>query len=596
MKTRFPLQWFDMTDVRRRKLAAGIWIPLRQAENLASGSEKWKIGHFEDSSCAGSLAVFLDKRELGEKLGWSEIGLIHSPGPYAFSSGSYKPADSYWYNDKEPVGIELVVINQLNGAHRSEWLVNQDLVIALGLIQEGDKWLRVDEGYIDVIRQRRDADGRTVAIEIRAEHLRDYLNARGLALRIAQYRERFEVVETETEVPWNGDQAGRTVANERLELRTFTIDDSGGAHGGSVGVFNVRRTDVDLSEDVPVFGPENAENTESSNYTFERGGRSLVRVEGALWREEWVEPAAQSERVRGDEPEEQLYYSVGAGGVRVPASKLDSEDVGQYLWFKAEVIESLLSIRGSSLDWFSGHTGSVSCSPDYSVNFGVNSASRINVYAYDVARLPMWQQRVWHGFNISPDGAPSSELLSAQMDCNPASTNAPESALPVLLGAVDTAFERTYGFVLFQRHEHTDRILKSCHRFRALRDHGVLSLAKDIARITADSIDTTKLLTIIPLARGEQKVGGLKALERVLSKHVGREEAYRIMGPFHIVYGLRLGDAHLPSGEIGSKLDQLGVAADDHSLSIGEALLARVCDGLAETIGALAVGATTEPG
>lgn len=29
-------EWFRMPEVRRRRLSAGIWIPLRQSEELAS--------------------------------------------------------------------------------------------------------------------------------------------------------------------------------------------------------------------------------------------------------------------------------------------------------------------------------------------------------------------------------------------------------------------------------------------------------------------------------------------------------------------------------------------------------------------------------
>jgi hypothetical protein len=39
----------------------------------------------------------------------------------------------------------------------------------------------------------------------------------------------------------------------------------------------------------------------------------------------------------------------------------------------------------------------------------------VTVYAYDIAKLPLWQQRVWSGFNVTPEGAVSSELLAAQM-------------------------------------------------------------------------------------------------------------------------------------------------------------------------------------
>lgn len=591
----FPEEWFRMPEIRRRKLSAGIWIPLRQSEEINAGGDQWLPGRYEESLCVGTLAVYLDKRAIGDKLGWSDLGLSHTPGPYAFPDGRYKPSDQYWFNDDDPVGIELVQINRLNGDHPSEWLVNQDLIIALGLMREGDSWVRVDEGYLEVIRQRRNSEGRVVAIEIRAEHLRDYLCARGLALRLVQYRERLEIMADASHLPWHEHPIEEKTPNERLELRVIQIDESGGRYGGRVGVFRVRRTDVDHAIDVPEFGPETDANTASEQYEFERGGTPSNRVEGAFWREECVEPAACSERVRGDTPEEQLYFAVGAAGEKAPANKLDYEDVGIYLWFSAEVIEALLAYRGAALDWYSDATGQVRCSPDYSVHFGINAANRINVYAYDIARLPLWQQRIWHGFNVSPDGSPSQELQAAQFACQPADTRAPEAAFTQLLQQLDELFTDRFGAPLFKPHEHTLRIIRACHRFRALKEHGILTLAKDVARVTADSIDIGLLLKLAPLGPKENKLGGLKMLERVLQQYVDAAEAYRIMGPLHIAYGLRLGDAHLPSSDLAQALKDLGASAATHPLEMGRALLARVCDALNDIGAAIANGKPTTP-
>ncbi|MDX1296686.1 MAG: hypothetical protein R3260_00385 [Pseudomonas sp.] len=583
----FQADWFQMPEIRRRRLSSGIWIPLRQSEQLATGGTKGKPGYFEESLCVGSLAVRQDRREIGDTLSWNDIGLIHVPGPYAFEDGRYKPADQYWHYDKEdPVGIELVLLNRLNGAHETEWHVNQDLVIALGLLREGDSWFRVDEGYIEVIRQRRDPSGSIVAIEIRAEHLRDYLCARKLALRLVQYRQRLQIMADTSHLPWYGKNSTEKTATERFGLRTFAITEDGSIPG-RVAVMKAWRTDVDHGEDVPEFGPEDDSNTDFESYQFDRGGPTVERVEGELWRDEWVEPAAASERVRRDTPAEQLYYSVGAAGEKAPASKLNNEDVGKYLWFKAEVIEALLAYRGASLSWYTAETGSISCSPDYYVHFGINENCRINVYAYDVARLPLWQQQIWHGFNISPDGPPSRELLDSQQRCEPAHTKAPEVDFQVLIEKLNALFDESFGGPLFKPHDHAEQILGQCHRFRALKENGILALAKDIARLTADSIDISLLRTLLPLDPKE-KFGGLKLLERVLQSYCDKEAAYRIMGPLHIAYGLRLGDAHLPSKtEIQKSLSALGVTPETEPLLVGAILLDSVCrclSGIGRTI------------
>lgn len=573
-------EWFRMVQIRQRRIAAAVWIPLRLSETLEMGGVDGKPGFYKETFCAGSLAVHLNQREVGERLGWNDIGLGHEAGPYAFSDGRYKPADQYLYNEAEPpVGVDLVVLNRLNSDHQTEWLVNQDLITALHLLRENDVWVAPNEGYLEVIRQRRDSDNTIVAIEIRAEFLRDYLCARGLALRLSTYRQRLQILSDASHIPWHGNDVQENLKGEQFELRTFSIHMDGGMPG-RVAIMKAWRTDVDQDVDVPEFGPENDTNTGFESYEFEREGPIQVRVEGELWRDEWIEPAARSERVRADASPEQFYYSIDAAGERKPANELNHEEVGLYLWFKADVIESLLRYRGSRLQWHTSETGSVRCSPDYRIYFGINVNCHINVYACDIARLPQWQQRIWHGFNLTPDGPPSKELQSAQFKCEPAVTIAPEVGFESLLEKLNVLFCSKYGAPLFKAHEHSAQILAKCHRFRALEENGLLALAKDVARITADSIDVGLLKKHVKLASGEN-LKGLKLLERLLADHSDKDVAREIMGALHIAYGLRLGDAHLPSkDDLASAIAALHIPNGLPQLLVATVFLARVCDSL----------------
>lgn len=71
------------------------------------------------------------------------------------------------------------------------------------------------------------------------------------------------------------------------------------------------------------------------------------------------------------------------------------------------------------------------------------------------------------------------------------------------------------------------------------------ALAKDLARVTADSIDTSKLQKIVAPPKGE-KWGSLKSFEGYLGTITSPENARTIMGPLFAIYDLRLADAHLP--------------------------------------------------
>lgn len=445
--------WFEMADLRRRRFSQSVWIPLRAAETVHKTGIFSRPGYSEEMLCAGSVAIPLEKRAEGDCLGWDRIGLGRDGGPYAFSGGGYKPCEVYQHRDGEDLGADLVFVQQINSNHPRIWHLNQDLVLALHLLQEGDVWVRPEEGYVEVVRQRKDAEGRVIAIEIRSEFLRDYLAARSMALRLAYYRQRMAVLDDVSHLNWPPEGLAEKQPHDRFQARMFEIDADGGPYGGGVAIFSSWRTDVDPNEDVPVFGEENDTNTAGQSVTYERGGPKFHRAEGELWREEWLEPAQRSERVRGDEPLESISYAVDASGARETSTALNYEDVGRYLWFDPRVIAALSDRRGGGLEWYTQDTGSVWCSPDWPVHFGVNRLGLINVYAYDVAKLPLWQQRIWAGHNVAPDGSVSAELLDAQMKSRPAGTTAPEVALPRVMDELDAVFLDWVGAPLFKRHE-----------------------------------------------------------------------------------------------------------------------------------------------
>lgn len=245
----------------------------------------------------------LSARDLGEKLSWSDIGVGHDTRSYADEHG-YKVADEFWLNwsERAPSGVDLVITQSFGRDHPTLWHINQDLVMALGLLREGDVWLRPEEGYIDVVRLKRGFEGEPSRMEIRTEHLRDYLAARQMALRIAWYRDRDTVLSNADHIGWKDSPPTVSEPNYRFEARFHDLHEGSGLpFGGQTAVFTARRTDVDPDEDVPEFGPETDDNIESESHTFGQVGTRVFRVEGEIWAEEWIEPAESSSRVRGDE-------------------------------------------------------------------------------------------------------------------------------------------------------------------------------------------------------------------------------------------------------------------------------------------------------
>lgn len=566
-------EWFEMPEYRRRNFSGSVWIPLRSSliEEREDGSE--------ETFCCGSLAVPFQHRGEAERLGWSDIGLLHEGGPYAFCDCRYKPAEVYQQDEGVDFGIDLVLVQCPGNGEASIWHINQDLCLALNLIREGDVWVRPEEGFVEVIKQTRNKSGSIASIEIKREFLSDYLAARGLALRLAYYRQRVATLDDRSRVRWPEPMHSDAQDGHRFERRISEVDETGAPYGSKVGFFHVWRTDVDSEEDVPVFGPETDENTGGRSTSFTRGGKKFYRVEGELWREEWIEPATRSERVRGDQSAETISYIVDAAGARETNKALNDEDIGRWLWFDPRVINAIRQRRGSVFGWYTNDTGFVSISKDYRVHFGVNKKNLINTYAYDVARLPLWQQRVWAGYNVAPDGAVSRELLAAQMETRPARTKAPEAILPQLFEAIDGVASGWLGTSLFKEHDAVGDIFERLHRFRALEHDGILALAKDIARLTADRIDKAALQRIVPQPKGENW-GTLKSLEKALSTISSADKARSLLSPLVGIYELRLGDAHLPSGKIKEAYALVGINADDEALVQGWRLLEAAVDAL----------------
>src|SRR5262249_31721119 len=96
-----PQEWFEMADLRRRRFATAVWVPLRASETVDPQGEYARPKSREELLCVGSIAFPPASRMQAEKLGWSDLGLMHSGGPYAFKDKPYKPAEVYQHRDGE---------------------------------------------------------------------------------------------------------------------------------------------------------------------------------------------------------------------------------------------------------------------------------------------------------------------------------------------------------------------------------------------------------------------------------------------------------------------------------------------------------------
>lgn len=561
--------WFEMKDIRKRRISNSVWIPLRTVETISTKGKYGHPGYQNEFFGAGSLAIPFENREAAKQLSWSDIGISRQHGVWA-TKEFYKTADLYQHHNNDDFGMDLVLVQNFDGAEVSEWHLNQDVIFALSLFREGDNWVRPNEDYIVVARLRRDINEKPISIEIKNEFLREYLCARKRFLRITSYRSRDAILETSAATA-SIKKMSESANEERFELRTHTILE-GGHLKGTFAVFNIARTDIDSDEDVPIPGPETNDNIETKSWQGRREGKEYARIEGEFWRDEEIEPSDHSIRIRRDDIPTGISYIVDASGAKMTSEELYDQDIGRWIWFKPDVVVEILKHRGSGFRWYTGETGGISCGPGSLIHFGLNSLGLVTIYAYDIAKLDLWQQRIWAGYNVAPEGGVSKELLSAQMRTIVAETSAPEKILEGLIEKIDPLFEQAIGSKLFRPYSDLDKLHKTISRFRTLEPNGLFSLAKDIMRLIADRIDISPLQKAAP-PPPKEKWGSLKSLEKYLATISSNDEARKLMGPLFGIYELRIADAHLAKSDLGSALTLAGINPDSHPLEQGYNLI-----------------------
>lgn len=561
--------WILQKKETRRTFSKSTWVPLRASVENENGNVK-NIGYSNEFFGCGSVAFSPENREIAEKLSWGDIGLSRTIAPYAYEDGFYSTIYEYQYNDKEPIGVHLVLELPLPVVGGRQWILNPDLVAALRLIKEGDNWVRPEENFVVVAREILDENGEQRLIEIKREYLLDYLAARNLALRLSYYRQRVENVaslETSDYAGIEGHQEERD--GGRYELLVRDIND---VFGGSWAMFRTWRTDVDEEDDAPVMGPETNENTDYESSQGQKGDYKGVRVEGEFWRDEWIDHQGTSTRVRGDADNNLPQFIVETDGTRLPSAELNSEDIGRWLWFRTSIINELLELRGFSLGWYTAETGGIKSTSGYSIHFGINSSDLITIYACDIARLPAWEQHIWAAHNVVPDGKVSSELLESQVKAQPASTHAVEDLFFEVMAMLENGFRDTFGVPLFTHDINRSEVLKHISRFASKDQASLLRLAKELVRVFSDRLDVRELRKLSTHSN-KDKLGSNKLLEDVLAQKVGSEKARKIFGPIAGAYDMRVGDAHPTSSKIGDALKLAGIDDSSSYLRQGEQLI-----------------------
>ena len=561
--------WILQTSEIPRAFSRATWVPLRASLNDEKGNVT-QVGYVGDVFACGSVAFPKQHHEFAERLSWSDIGIGHTLAPCAYSDGYYSSIDEYQYNDKEPIGINLVFEHPQHVVGGRQWILSPDLVVALHLIKEGRNWVRPEEDFVVVARETVGSDGSHSLIEIKREFLMDYLAARGLSLRLSYYRQRVENVADLKNSPY----AGLTELEEQREGGRYALRfrELNAVFGGSWASLRVWRTDVDDEEDAPVMGPETDDNTASESAEGHRGGYPGVRVEGEFWRDEWIEHQGKSPRVRGDEDQNLPHFIVDTDGSRRFSAELNDEDIGRWLWFRPSVVNELLSHRAFSLKWYTAETGAIKSTSGYATHFGINASDLITVYACDIAKLPAWEQFLWAASNVAPEGKVSAELLSSQVKAQPADTHAVEELLFGYMRLLEAHFRKTLGTSLFLHDIDDVASMQHVSRFSSKDQASLLQLAKELIRIFSDRLDIRSLRKLSNHPE-KDRLGSNKLLQSILAQKAGEVRAREVFAVIAGTYDLRLGDAHPISSKIDEALELAGIDTTASYLRQGQQLI-----------------------
>lgn len=567
-------EWILQTKETRRLFSNAAWVPLRASVESKKGDPR-EVGFVSEYFGCGSVAFPSEHRQLVEEhLGWRDIGIAHTVEPYAYDDGYYASIDQYQYNDKEPIGVNLVYEHPQPVVGGIKWILSPDLVVSLRLVKERENWVRPEENFVVVARETVSEDGEHHQIEIKREFLLDYLAARNVSLRLSYYRQRIENVPVFGDSVYSNLQPHNEERNNgKFTLKVRNLDD---VFGGSWEMHRAWRTDVDEGEDAPVMGPENDSNTDYERSSKEhRGGWKGVRVEGEFWREEWIDHQSKSLRVRGDADPNLPQFIVETDGTRMRSTELDNEDIGRWLWFRVSVVNELLNSRGFKLVWYTAETGSINSTSGNNTHFGINSSDLITVYAYDIARLAPWEQHVWAAHNVAPEGKVSSELLDAQVRTKSASTYAVEKMFFRSMRLLENGFRDKYEISLFTHDIDDSEVSQQISRFASRDRATLLGLAKDIIRVFSDRLNVTDLRKL-STHQEKAKIRSNKLLQSILADKIGDEKAKRVFTEIAGAYDMRVGDAHPTGSKITEAIKLAGIDEEDSLLRQGEQLIHNV--------------------
>lgn len=386
-------EWIELQSPRRNCFAKREWIPVYGMKFISKHLEYPKVNLKEDFIHVETGIISNKDKDNAERMPWNEWDQ-DSVTPYVSESNIYHRAGYIYDRDQNKIGERLVMGQYIDADYNNEIYINQDFILAYKLVKHEDRWIRPKEGDREVIRYSRDDSNNICFVDIRADFIKDYLSALDASLRLYYYRERQAIVRNKPDFIKAESVELLNEVHNRCMVSCHHITPSGDLPFAK-GVFvKLWRDDVDEEDTIPDYNRNSDDGKCHRTKEFQDLQEpDRYHLHGRLWGAEWVEPTRQSSLTGYSETKDEFMVQVDNTSNKVNLSTLRYEEVNKYLWFNPEVINLLVSNRGGKIVWDTMETGFVFADPDTSVHFGLNKKGLITVYAFDIARLPYWQQK-----------------------------------------------------------------------------------------------------------------------------------------------------------------------------------------------------------
>lgn len=553
-------EWLQMSSLKNKKYNNSSWIPLKGAEIISKG-EANQLEFTEELIFFNSVLIKMSDINEVSKISWDCLN-----GRYSFGyveNNKYISSDSILNLDEKEIGITPVLDQMILRKNFKKWYLHQDIILTLGLEKEGNNWVDPNYNYEIVVKEKKDSSGKTVLIEIKSDYLKDYLCARNMFLYLMSFFQRSEI-------------SLKKVKEENEKTQNYEFEKSGIKNNflGDILVQTVTRTDLNEDEDIPdlsILDNNNNIKVENKiiNNSQEKNSKEYYNY-GKLWKNECIFPSKSSPRVRGDHIEEYLPFKIDNMGNSL--SGKDLRNSGKWLWFEPEVVKDVLSLRDSSLKFYSQYTGNLTCSYGYDIHFGINPIGKINIFSEDIATLPIWIQKIFLSKNIVPDGGVSKELLSSQVKCEPANTQSYENLFKKYHFLLNELTKTKFSFSFFKEELISQLSFDNINRFRVSNISDAYSLAKDISKITVEIINAKEIKKFFNIT---EDLKSLKLVEKVLEKIIGEKDSKAKMCPIFAIYDLRNFDAHVKTNrnDIENAFERLGININEIPVIIGENII-----------------------